>query len=433
MPFISLFDERARPKGSRDPLGFEVTWSHFGRRLVGNLTTITSSVTNFKVALLGFVCAHEVSTDSHSVQRARQVWQSFMRYEQLAAYLRLHGETDNTLMGVNRAKDRYEQLSEPPYEPLILSDSGSSQILSNQSSYGLWGLYSSAMREAGLVEGDDRKPTEFGQRIVDAMLANNPQLKDKIKARIQTDYRLTWEDLQALSSEFSSVLKEHSADQALVRQLLTHAHDNAEAAKLYERLYGLTMRWLPTADESKGWVQWRAGYLDFLIANSKDTDLVERAGDILRVEPTMVFCNILFDYLRSQHDCLSEKVEHTLQARWPALVSALPNKLPDRQFPNREFLTKALELAGAQDIDGVIRHILEHNKSVMVRRGGATWVEIDGQGKIRTRVRTEKDWLPKSETDIANLWHYDYFLIAYLNVARTAANDRQPETEGEVS
>lgn len=430
MPFISLFDERARPKGSRDPLGFEVTWSHFGRRLVGNLTTITTSATNFKVALLGFVCAHEVSTDSHSVQRAQQVWQGFLRYEQLAAYLRLHGQTDNSLMGVNRAKDRYEQLTEVPHSTLILSDAGSSQILSNQSSYGLWGLYSSAMREAGLIKGDDRTPTDVGQHIVTRMLSSAPALKDKINQRIQSDFKLTWDDLEALSPEFSAMLNNRSVDQELVEQLLTHSHANKEAADLYNRLYKLTEQWLQTADDSSSWVEWRAGFLDSLTNHSNDTDLAERARDILRVEPIMVFCNILFDYLRSQHDCPSQDILDKLDTRWQALTEALPEALPIQEFPNRAFLNKALDLAAAKDIDGVIRHILEHNKSVMARRGGAAWVDIDGQGKVRSRVRTERDWLPEPGANLNNIWHYDYFLNAYLGVASTVQAAGLPEKAG---
>ena len=59
MPFITLLDDRARPEGSRDPLGFELVWSYFGRKVVGNLTTITSSIENFAVALLGFHWANQ--------------------------------------------------------------------------------------------------------------------------------------------------------------------------------------------------------------------------------------------------------------------------------------------------------------------------------------------------------------------------------------
>jgi hypothetical protein len=49
---FSSFDDRARPRGSRDPLGAEATWSFLGRKIVGNLTTVTANLDNFMVALL---------------------------------------------------------------------------------------------------------------------------------------------------------------------------------------------------------------------------------------------------------------------------------------------------------------------------------------------------------------------------------------------
>ena len=60
MAFLSLLDDRAKPKGSRDPLGFELVWTHYGRQVIGNLTTVTSSLNNFAVALLGFKWANEL-------------------------------------------------------------------------------------------------------------------------------------------------------------------------------------------------------------------------------------------------------------------------------------------------------------------------------------------------------------------------------------
>ena len=42
--FLTLEDPRAQVKGSRDPLGVQPLWSGFGRHLVRNLTTVTTSV-----------------------------------------------------------------------------------------------------------------------------------------------------------------------------------------------------------------------------------------------------------------------------------------------------------------------------------------------------------------------------------------------------
>jgi hypothetical protein len=62
MAFLSLLDERTKPKGFRDPLGFELVWSYFGRKVIGNLITISPSMDNFVVALLGFYLANLLAT-----------------------------------------------------------------------------------------------------------------------------------------------------------------------------------------------------------------------------------------------------------------------------------------------------------------------------------------------------------------------------------
>ena len=95
MPFLSLLDDRAKPKGSRDPLGFELVWTHFGRQVIGNLTTITSSLNNFAVALLGFHWTNELHAHLPQNQRQFHIRESFLRYEQLTGYLRHLGSSRN--------------------------------------------------------------------------------------------------------------------------------------------------------------------------------------------------------------------------------------------------------------------------------------------------------------------------------------------------
>ncbi len=114
MPFLSLLDDRAKPKGSRDPLGFELVWSHFGRKVVGNLTTITGSIENFTVALLGFYWAHQLHENANIDNRERLIRETFLRYEQVAAYLRyVRVEGNNVIVKIKIA---YPKKS---YAPLI--------------------------------------------------------------------------------------------------------------------------------------------------------------------------------------------------------------------------------------------------------------------------------------------------------------------------
>ena len=107
MAFLSLLDDRAKPKGSRDPLGFELVWTHYGRRVIGNLTTITSSLNNFAVALLGFCWANEMHAKLPESEKQGRIRETFLRYEQLAAYLRFLAN-DREFMGITRVSHRME-------------------------------------------------------------------------------------------------------------------------------------------------------------------------------------------------------------------------------------------------------------------------------------------------------------------------------------
>jgi len=46
-PFLTDIDPQAAIKGSRDPLGIQPIWTRLGRHVVGNLTTVSSSVRDF--------------------------------------------------------------------------------------------------------------------------------------------------------------------------------------------------------------------------------------------------------------------------------------------------------------------------------------------------------------------------------------------------
>lgn len=194
MTFISLLDDRAKPKGSRDPLGFELVWSFFGRQVVGNLTTITSSLENFAVALLGFHWANELCAGNDPADRQKAVRGTFLRYEQIAAYLRYFGHSES-IMGITRVKKK-ARTEVPAFDIGIGADE---QILSDQASYGLWGLYSAAMRDTGLIQGNERMLTERGLEIVRMI---EQQLDKGMFLRWLKSPRVSRSELESLSKGF---------------------------------------------------------------------------------------------------------------------------------------------------------------------------------------------------------------------------------------
>lgn len=62
-PFLTKLDSRAAIKGSRDPLGVQQIWTRLGRQVVGNLTTVSNSVPDFTVLLLGYYFVERVTNN----------------------------------------------------------------------------------------------------------------------------------------------------------------------------------------------------------------------------------------------------------------------------------------------------------------------------------------------------------------------------------
>ena len=59
-PFLTDLDTRAQVKGSVEPLGAMPIWTRMGRRVVGNLTTVSNSVRDFKTLVVGFGLLEDV-------------------------------------------------------------------------------------------------------------------------------------------------------------------------------------------------------------------------------------------------------------------------------------------------------------------------------------------------------------------------------------
>ena len=145
-PFLTLEDPNAKIKGSRDPLGVQPIWAVFGRHVVTNLTTQSSSVRGFTTLLLGrYFAAELVDKGMASREDALDV---FLRMEQLSAYVRhvAHG-VEGEIRGIERVRKTVEETR--GRVPIHADRRGS--ILSDQKVYGLWGLYSVSARTSGLI------------------------------------------------------------------------------------------------------------------------------------------------------------------------------------------------------------------------------------------------------------------------------------------
>src|SRR5437762_9941323 len=104
MPFLTDLDERAKVKGSRDPLGLVPIWSRFGRQVVGNLTTVSNSVRGFTTLLLGLHFAEEIQEMERG--EGQSTLDLFLKFEQLAGYARVKTHGDRGVRGLRRVQMR---------------------------------------------------------------------------------------------------------------------------------------------------------------------------------------------------------------------------------------------------------------------------------------------------------------------------------------
>ena len=158
MPFLTDLDSRAAIKGSRDPLGVQAIWTRMGRHVVGNLTTVSTSVRDFTVTMLGYYFAERVAEESG----ASDDLNVFLRWEQLAAYARGGRNNDWAFRGTERTKKNWNAS-----DRIRLGADSGSLILSDQKTYGLWGLYSVPARSSGLVEGSPTRLTAEARQFVE--------------------------------------------------------------------------------------------------------------------------------------------------------------------------------------------------------------------------------------------------------------------------
>ncbi|MCC5888902.1 MAG: hypothetical protein JJT88_20890 [Gammaproteobacteria bacterium] len=407
MAVLSLLDDRARPKGSRDPLGFEMVWTHFGRKVVGNLTTITSSWRIFSVGLLGFHWCNQLCRDAHPVDKQLILQQHFLRYEQLAAYLRSSAD-DNEIMGITRVRKRLGEAG----KTISIGTDQQSLILSDQVSYGIWGLYSTALRETGLVRGDLRELTDTGLEIA-------LQIEESLK-RGNDGLGVNWywaylrgdrkavpvADLEREKRRFVRAITAPKVKDELIRALLRGSGNHSCQLALYETCHSLPRPKLEQAE---------LGPLVATIGQrTKSIELSQALGDISQIERLLVTANVLFSYLRRQDReplaAMASAIDQTYRFDY------LPDGPELSNVPYGTDLDTLRAHLRRGDTLAALRCLLDMNKKVMTGRGGAAWVEESADGRLRVRVKAETAHLPPIK-ELRSRWDYDYFLRSYARIA----------------
>jgi hypothetical protein len=164
--FLSALDPRARVRGTRDGLGAQPVWAGIARPLIGNLTTVTSSLRGFITLLVGLRLGERAEANNETVSSD----DAFLVWEQMAGYTRHIVYQDRGFFGLQRVSSRTAAAVKASGGKVRLSAEPGAQILGNQRTNGLLGNYTSASRVSGLVRpGFPARLTPEAAAFVDDM------------------------------------------------------------------------------------------------------------------------------------------------------------------------------------------------------------------------------------------------------------------------
>lgn len=420
MPFLTDIDPRAKIRGSRDALGLVPLWGHFGRHVVGNLTTVSTSVRGFTTLLLGYYFARKVEErDGLGLEATLPL---FIKFEQLAAYSRWYVCKDGDFRGIDRVKSRLAARS-----AVTLSAEPSHQILASQKVYGLWGLYSVPARASGLVELQETTLTSAAREFVEA------QYLPRLSHGAGKDGRAIVEILRGTSSSLALDGKHAEVAGALGKLLASRCNSverefywrylvaggpGERTAGLQQRLAELMVPLVPLGP----WFD-RSQLSELIKVSKRKGDslaaLVHRLERIDRLETVLVPTSSAFGFLLSRHGQTTASVASEIAKTWGQCFANLD--LPafrglqveiSESFGDPAAGQRWIELSealAAADYEQLIRLLAEQNAFVMkARNSGDAWVRIV-DGRLDIRFRDESSGLlPRKE--FANSWWYNYFL-----------------------
>lgn len=426
-PFLTDLDKRAEVKGSRDPLGIQSIWSKLGRYVVGNLTTVTTSVRDFTTLLIGLHLAERVA----ELEPQKSHLATFLQWEQLAGYARAdHG--DGAFRGIDRV---HRRLSES--KQVNLSGDRRDQILADQKITGVWGLYTVAARASGFVEGDIPRLTPAARELVETIYLSRmarvmPECREGralVKLLKEPSIRI---EIAGKHKQLSGAIAKALAPKlqhdecAVFRKHLVRGGPDDSTEGRQATLGGLFVQ--PPFVEAE-FAFTPSAILELERRASKehmDGSLAFRLARIRHCESLMAPASALFWFVLARHESSVDEIASSVRKTWGKSITTInidaigkiEQDLTDasRSKPSATRWIQTAVALREGDYAQAVRLLLAQNAFVMQTRGGAApWAE-ERKDKIFVRFHGDFDELPQAKK-LPNLWTFAYFLNALRVIA----------------
>ena len=416
-PFLTLLDPRAKIKGSRDPLGLQVLWTKLGRQVVSNLTTVTTSLRGFSVLLLGLYFA-ECAIAERRVS-PNQLVSLFLKFEQIAAYSRVAARiaqsldyTEDEIRGIQRVKKNLTK------KRVHISADPTCQILANQKTYGLWGLYTVAARTSKLIESDSPRLTSETRNFV-MMEYDNPKHltahdREQIINFLCNDqwFEPAGKDVK-LARKLATLLGEVTpSERHFYKKHLAECMDSDLQAALWNGMQKVT-----SADEP-----FSMNDLTALLKHARTHGQAELARRLLQIqvaESVFAPAAYMFNFMLVRDGQTIDKIANEIRQAWgaklrnidPAAFAQVLETLHEEVETSARARLMQLAISLAEgDYQKALEVLVAQNQAVMKSRGGSAWVTLKGE-TISVGFKENAGVLP-ARANLPLLWMNSYFLNA---------------------
>jgi hypothetical protein len=420
--FTAADTERLNIRGSRDPLGLVPIWGDFGRKVVENLTTASNSARGFTTMLLGLHFAERVSEGETDREEKRLA--AFLKFEQLAGFARVVRNDDGGMRGITQIRKR---LADGEGRRIRIGASPDLQILGNQKTYGIWGLFMMPAIDSGLVVPKD--------------LVLTPVARELLEREYLPAFRIGGRDeadtVESVLARPSCEVQPNGTHRAMFEALGKVLHPSFRAKEQQFYHYHLVLGgdaaakrgWQPrVADLIETRLPPRKAFnhesIDTLISAtsraSDDAELHEHLKAIRDLEAFLVAAANLFGFLQHRDRAVLAKVVGELRDVWgrnlreidaeaiEGVRGDLARILDDDGAGQR--LVDLAHALNAGRYDDAIDLVLGHNQFVMHSRNGSQpWIRRNG-AKLEVRYRDDSQKRILTRQEIANAWQSTFYI-----------------------
>ncbi len=147
--FFTEYDEGITGTSQRDPLGLQLIWSYYGRRLIKHITTISDDIRGFREVLL---CL-SICSDYYQMQNVKNKLEPkslILLFEQLFVYSTVRKKELAGIIGADNANARYKEKKD---DTLV---SYEDTILVREISLGYYGRYKTPLLTMGIIDNDSK-------------------------------------------------------------------------------------------------------------------------------------------------------------------------------------------------------------------------------------------------------------------------------------